>query len=250
MVDCRGWGSGSGYWRRGSGDAEKKESVNPKILLSLSPKSIIMDIINRYFDKLSAEQRQQLEQLDTLYRHWNEQINVISRKDIDNLYMHHVLHSMALAKVMQLKEGANVLDLGTGGGFPGIPLAILFPQTNFLLVDSIGKKIKVAAEIATTIGLENVETRVIRAEELKQKFDFVVTRAVASADKLVGWTRKLIAPKSQHAIPNGIWAYKGMTGIKEELKTLPSDCYTEIYPLSDYFKEDFFETKCLVYIQV
>ena len=142
------------------------------------------------------------------------------------------------------------MDLGTGGGFPGIPLAILFPETNFLLVDSIGKKIKVASEVAAALKLENVECRAVRAEELKLKFDFVVTRAVASADKLIGWTRKLIAKKHQHAIPNGIWAYKGLPGIKEELKALPKNIDSEVYPLSDYYKEEFFETKCLVYMQI
>ena len=208
-----------------------------------------MDLIKQYFDKLSSKQIDQLGQLDELYRHWNEQINVISRKDIDNLYTHHVLHSMVLGKVLTFKEGAHILDLGTGGGFPGIPLAILFPQTKFLLVDSIGKKIKVATEIAAALELENVETRVTRAEELKMKFDFVVTRAVASTEKLVTWTRKLIAKKHLHAIPNGVWAYKGLTGIKEELDLLSRNVESEVYPLSDYYKEAFFETKCLVYIQ-
>lgn len=208
-----------------------------------------MDIINKYFGQLDATQVDQLQQLDELYRHWNAQINVISRKDIDNLYTHHVLHSMALAKVFNFKAGAKIMDLGTGGGFPGIPLAILFPETTFVLVDSIAKKVKVTAEVAKAIGLRNVRTEVSRAEAIKEKFDFVVTRAVAKAEKLVGWTRKCISPKHQHAMPNGIWAYKGMTHIKEELGELPKDSYSELYPMSDFYEEEFFETKCIVYIE-
>ncbi len=209
-----------------------------------------MELINRYFPQLNEEQKSQFARLDELYRYWNEQINVISRKDIDNLYIHHVLHSLALAKVLQLKDDAKVLDLGTGGGFPGIPLAIFYPQVQFLLVDSIGKKIKVAGEIALALGLDNTRVQVGRAEALNEKFDFIVTRAVATADKILAWSRKLIAGKPQHAMPNGIWAYKGTTGIEAEMKTLPKGCYWEIYPLSKYFEEDFFETKCLVYIQL
>jgi 16S rRNA (guanine527-N7)-methyltransferase len=207
-----------------------------------------MNSINKYFDQLSSLQIEQLQKLDELYRHWNAQINVISRKDIDNLYIHHVLHSMTLAKVMQFKAGAKIMDLGTGGGFPGVPLAILFPETEFLLVDSIGKKVKVAAEVAKAIGLKNLRTKHSRAEEVKEKFDFVVTRAVAKAEKLVNWTRRCISDKHQHGIPNGIWAYKGLTNLAEELKALPKDCYTEVYPMKDYYEEEFFETKCLVYI--
>lgn len=207
-----------------------------------------MEIINKYFKELNPTQIEQLQKLDELYRHWNAQINVISRKDIDNLYTHHVLHSMTLAKVMQFKAGAKVMDLGTGGGFPGIPLAILFPETEFLLADSIRKKVKVTAEVAEAIGLKNVRTQHSRAEEIKEKFDFVVTRAVAKAEKLLNWTRKSISPNQQHGIPNGIWAYKGLTHIEEEIKALPKDCYTEIYPMSDFYTEEFFETKCLLYI--
>ncbi len=207
-----------------------------------------MEMIKKYFTQLTDTQLAQLEQLDELYRHWNAQINVISRKDIDNLYMHHVLHSMTLAKVMQFKAGAKVMDLGTGGGFPGVPLAILFPETNFLLVDSIGKKVKVAAEVAKAIGLQNLRSQHSRAEEIKEKFDFVVTRAVAKAEKLVNWTRRTISNKHQHGMPNGIWAYKGLTHLEEELKALPKGCYTEVYPMKDYYEEEFFESKCLLYI--
>jgi 16S rRNA (guanine527-N7)-methyltransferase len=209
-----------------------------------------MNIISKYFSSLTETQQKHFAQLDELYRHWNEQINVISRKDIDNLYTNHILHSLALAKVLTLKPGAKVLDLGTGGGFPGIPLAIMFPETNFMLVDSIAKKIKVTGEVALALELDNVRVRAERAENIKEKFDFVVTRAVATADKLIGWSKHLISGKSQHALPNGIWAYKGLTNLDEELALLPKSVYTEVFPLKDFFEEEFFETKALVYIQM
>lgn len=208
-----------------------------------------MEIILSYFPNLSEEQKRQFQSLQELYAEWNQQINVISRKDIENLYLHHVLHSLAIARYIQFKPGTDVLDLGTGGGFPGLPLAILFPETQFLLVDSIGKKLKVVNEVAAAIGLTNIETRHIRVEEIKdKKFDFVVTRAVATLDKLFYWSKKLIKTKHINALPNGIIALKG-GNIREEIKLLPRGEYAEITPLSKYFKESFFEEKALVYIQ-
>lgn len=208
-----------------------------------------MEIILSYFPNLSEEQKRQFQSLQELYAEWNQQINVISRKDIENLYLHHVLHSLAIARYIQFKPGTDVLDLGAGGGFPGLPLAILFPETRFLLVDSIGKKLKVVNEVAAAIGLTNIETRHMRVEEIKdKKFDFVVTRAVATLDKLFYWSKKLIKTKHINAFPNGIIALKG-GNIREEIKLLPRGEYAEITPLSKYFKESFFEEKALVYIQ-
>lgn len=208
-----------------------------------------MDRIKHYFPNLTDLQINQLSQLGDLYADWNSKINVISRKDIDNIYERHVLHSMAIAKVMNFKAGSHIMDLGTGGGFPGIPLAILFPDVNFLLVDSIGKKVKVAQEVADALQLTNVRSQQIRAEELKEKFDFVVTRAVAVLPKLMQWTKRCISNKHQHGTPNGIWALKGIDRAAEESKELGKSAYTEIYPLSDFFEEEFFETKCIVYAQ-
>jgi 16S rRNA (guanine527-N7)-methyltransferase len=208
-----------------------------------------MDTILKYFPDLSPLQIDQLSQLGALYTDWNSKINVVSRKDIENIYPHHILHSMGLAKVFQFKEGSKVMDLGTGGGLPGIPLAILFPEVDFLLVDSIGKKVRVTQEIADAVGLQNVRTQQARAEELKEKFDFVVTRAVAVLPQLMTWTRRVISDKDQHGTPNGIWALKGIDRATEEAKALGKEAYTEIYPLSEFFEEEFFETKCVVYAQ-
>ena len=208
-----------------------------------------MESILKYFPDLSDLQINQLTQLGPLYKDWNSKINVVSRKDIDNIYPHHILHSMGLAKIFQFNPGAEILDLGTGGGLPGIPMAILFPETNFLLVDSIGKKIKVTQEIADAVGLKNVKCKQIRAEELNQKFDFVITRAVAVLPKLVNWSRKIIRVHHKHPIPNGIWALKGIDRAAEEVENLGKRAYAEIYPMSEFFEEDFFETKCVVYVQ-
>ena len=208
-----------------------------------------MDLLLHYFPELSPTQIAQLEQLGPLYKDWNSKINVISRKDIDNLYTHHILHAMGLAKVMQFKPNSKLLDLGTGGGLPGIPLAILFPEVDFFLVDSIGKKIKVTQGIADAIGLKNVRSQQIRAEQVKEKFDFVITRAVAKLPQLMTWIRHLISDNHQHGQPNGLLALKGIDRAAEETKALGKRAYAEIYPLQDYFKEDFFETKCVVYVQ-
>ncbi len=208
-----------------------------------------MQTILKYFPDLNEQQIEQLEKLGPLYSDWNQKINVISRKDIEHLYTRHVLHSLAIAKFTTFKPGAEILDLGTGGGFPGIPLAIFFPETKFTLIDGTGKKIKVVKDVAEQLGLQNVETMQMRAEEFKKrKFDFVVSRAVAAVDQLFMWSQKFFKQDHQHIYPNGLICLKG-GNIKKELKSLPKGEFAEYYPLSDYFKEDFFEGKYVVYVQ-
>ncbi len=206
-----------------------------------------MDIILKYFPNLSEVQQQQFAALYDLYTDWNSKINVISRKDITNLYEHHVLHSLGIAKVMQFRPETTVMDLGTGGGFPGIPLAILFPETHFHLVDSIGKKVKVATEIANAIGLKNVTTRHCRAEEEKQLFDFVVSRAVMPLTDLLKIIRKNIKKEQHNALPNGLVCLKGG---ELEREVMPVKHQTLMYDLKDYFEEEFFETKKVVYVTI
>lgn len=195
-----------------------------------------MDIILKYFPNLSEVQQQQFAALYDLYTDWNSKINVISRKDITNLYEHHVLHSLGIAKVMQFRPETAVMDLGTGSGFPGIPLAILFPETHFHLVDSIGKKVKVATEIANAIGLKNVTTRHCRAEEEKQLFDFVVSRAVMPLTDLLKIIRKNIKKEQHNALPNGLICLKGG---ELEREVMPVKHQTLMYDLKDYFEEEF-----------
>ena len=206
-----------------------------------------MDIILKYFPNLSEVQQQQFAALYDLYTDWNSKINVISRKDITNLYEHHVLHSLGIAKVMQFRPETTVMDLGTGGGFPGIPLAILFPETHFHLVDSIGKKVKVATEIANAIGLKNVTTRHCRAEEEKQLFDFVVSRAVMPLADLLKIIRKNNKKEQHNALPNGLICLKGG---ELEREVMPVKHQTLMYDLKDYFEEEFFETKKVVYVTI
>ena len=206
-----------------------------------------MDIILKYFPNLSEVQQQQFAALYDLYTDWNSKINVISRKDITNLYEHHVLHSLGIATVMQFSPETTVMDLGTGGGFPGIPLAILFPETHFHLVDSIGKKVKVATEIANAIGLKNVTTRHCRAEEEKQLFDFVVSRAVMPLADLLKIIRKNIKKEQHNALPNGLICLKGGELGRE---VMPVKHQTLMYDLKDYFEEEFFETKKVVYVTI
>lgn len=206
-----------------------------------------MELIHKYFEGLTDEQEQQFAQLGALYEEWNSKINVISRKDIENLYERHVLHSLMIACVVEFLPGAKVLDLGTGGGFPGIPLAIFFPEVKFTLIDGTQKKITVVNEVKSALGLKNVTAKPIRSEELKGKFDFVVCRAVASIDKLMLWSRRLISQNQKHAIPNGLLTLKG-GNLKEELALLTQD-YHEIFPLSDFVEEPYFEEKFVVYVQ-
>lgn len=203
-----------------------------------------MDIIKKYFPDLTENQVRQFSKLGELYKEWNAQINVISRKDIDELYLRHVLHSLGIAKVQPFLPKANILDIGTGGGFPGIPLAILFPETNFYLVDSIGKKIKVVNEVVTALGLKNVRAEHMRAENVKGEFDFIVSRAVTKMDDFVKWTRKKIAKKKLHELKNGILYLKG-GDLSVELENFPN---ATLYDLTTYFEEDFFETKKVVHI--
>ena len=206
-----------------------------------------MDIILKYFPDLTDTQKEQFAALYDLYTDWNSKINVISRKDITNLYEHHVLHSLGIAKVIQFKAGTSVMDLGTGGGFPGITLAILFPDTKFHLVDSIGKKVRVATEIANAIGLKNVTTRHCRAEEEKQLFDFVVSRAVMPLTDLLKIIRKNISSEQHNALPNGLICLKGGELDRE---VMPVKHQTIVTDLKDFFSEEFFETKKVVYVTV
>lgn len=203
-----------------------------------------MKILTTYFNDLSDVQLRQFDQLAALYKEWNAQINVISRKDIDELYLRHVLHSLGIVKVQSFKPGAHILDVGTGGGFPGIPLAILFPECKFHLVDSIAKKLKVIDEVVDALGLTNVKTTHRRVEDIKGTYDFIVSRAVAAMPTFAQWVKGKIAKKQNHELKNGILYLKG-GDLTEELADFPK---ATIYNLSDYFTEDFFETKKLVHL--
>lgn len=203
-----------------------------------------MELIHKYFSNLSDVQLAQFSKLQDLYEDWNLKINVVSRKDIDELYLRHVLHSLGIAKVIEFNSGANIMDVGTGGGFPGIPLAILFPEVQFHLVDSIGKKIKVVNEVVDGLGLQNVKTTHGRVEEVKEDYDFIVSRAVAQMETFVRWTKNKVAKKQNHELKNGILYLKG-GDLAEELKNFPK---ATIYSLPDFFEEDFFETKKVVHL--
>lgn len=204
------------------------------------------ELIFKHFPDLSEKQKEQFSQLGELYYYWNQQINVISRKDIDNFYLHHVLHSLSIAKIVQFKDFTEVMDAGTGGGFPGIPLAIMFPDVNFVLVDSIGKKIKVVREVVTDLHLENVEVENLRIEQLDRTFDFIVSRAVTALPDFIKWTGYKFHQKSFNSIPNGILYLKG-GDIKDEISQL-KHFKTNIFKLDDIFEGEFFETKKLVHI--
>ncbi len=206
-----------------------------------------MDIITKYFPNLTCRQKEQFAALYDLYYDWNSKINVISRKDIENLYEHHVLHSLAIAKYISLKPGTTVMDMGCGGGFPGIPLAIMFPEVQFHLVDSIGKKVRVASEIAAAIGLENVRTSHSRAQDIKDKYSFVVSRAVMQLPDLVKICRKNISKDQDNVLPNGIICLKGGDMSAE---THPFRNCCEIIEVSNYFNEEYFKDKKVVYVQI
>jgi len=204
------------------------------------------EIIFRYFPDLTERQKEQFKSLDELYHYWNARINVISRKDIDNLYPHHILHSLGIAKVISFLPGEKVLDVGTGGGFPGIPLAILFPDTHFHLVDTIGKKIKVVNEVSQAIGLKNLAATHARAEQINGKFNFIISRAVTQLKEFHPWIKDKFSKESRNAIQNGILFLKG-GDLAQEIKE--SGLKAELIPLSDHFKEEYFETKFVVYIK-
>ena len=204
-----------------------------------------MQIISKYFSSLTETQTKQLSMLQDLYNDWNAKINVISRKDIQQLYEHHVLHSLAIAKFISFKSGTNILDFGTGGGFPGIPLAILFPECRFTLIDGTGKKVRVAQEVATTIGFKNIETKHIRGEEEKGKYDFVVSRAVMPLPELIKIVRKNISKQQKNVLPNGIICLKGGS-LEDELK--PFSNIVQVTEISNWFTEEWFQTKQVVYL--
>lgn len=224
----------------------KQEIENSSSSLSLEEGQTV-ELLFNYFPDLTDEQRSQFTALYDLYLDWNSKINVISRKDIVNLYQHHVLHSLGIAKVINFRPGTSIMDLGTGGGFPGIPLAILFPEVKFHLVDSIGKKVRVATEVANAIGLNNVTFRHARAEEEKQLFDFVVSRAVMPLTDLIKIIRKNISPKQQNSLPNGLICLKGG---ELEHEAMPFKNKTTMHNLSEDFKEEFFKTKKVVYVNI
>lgn len=204
-----------------------------------------MEQILRYFPQLTEQQQQQFAALDALYRDWNAKINVISRKDIDHLYPHHVLHSLGIAKVISFRPGTHVMDIGTGGGFPGIPLAILFPEVQFHLLDSIGKKIKVAQAVADALQLSNVRTSHKNVIEEKEKYDFVVSRAVMQMGDLVRLVRKNVHHEQRNSLPNGLICLKG-GDIQQEMRPFKHCC--DVWPLHTYFEEEFFETKKVAYV--
>ena len=204
-----------------------------------------MEIITKYFKELSEQQQRQFAMLDELYRDWNAKINVISRKDIDNLYEHHVLHSLAIAKALHFKPGTHILDFGTGGGFPGIPLAILFPECQFKLIDGTGKKIRVAQEVSTAIGLTNCQPEHLRGEDEKGKYDFVVSRAVMPLPDLVKIVRKNISKTQRNAVGNGLFCLNGGE-LQQELQ--PFRKIVEVTPISTWFSEEWFQTKNVIYL--
>ncbi len=206
------------------------------------------EILYKYFPKLNEDQRQKFEQLLPLYQYWNEQINVVSRKDIEQLYLHHVLHSLTVIPFYPLVANAEILDLGTGGGFPGIPLAIYYPDTRFTLIDGTAKKIKVVNEIIRELRMENTNAFQQRAEEVKSKFDLVLTRGVSSISQLLLWSRPLLSKKHIHGFPNGMIAYKG-GDLRKEMKELRRGEYYEKRDIYEFFAEDHFKEKYIIYIQ-
>ena len=205
-----------------------------------------IELILKYFPDLTEEQKSLFTQMNDLYQDWNQKINVVSRKDVELLYERHILHSLSIAKVINFKPGAQIMDVGTGGGFPGIPLAILFPKTQFLLVDSIGKKIKVVQEVVDGLGISNVEAKQTRMEQVHEEFDFVINRAVAPLGTLLHWLRGRFNRNWNHEIKNGLISLKG-GDLTEEIREAKIKKH-KIYPISDFFEEEFFETKKIVYV--
>ncbi|MEG0796631.1 MAG: 16S rRNA (guanine(527)-N(7))-methyltransferase RsmG [Odoribacter sp.] len=204
-----------------------------------------VEVVFSYFPELTEKQKEQFSRLGTLYGEWNEKINVISRKDMDSFWTHHVLHALAIAKIIHFLPGTKIMDVGTGGGFPGIPLAILFPEADFYLIDSIGKKIKVVEGIRDALGLKNVRTKQTRVEEMREKQDFIVSRAVTAFPAFVGWVKNLVRVDSHNPLPNGILYLKG-GDFEDELK--PFAGKTTVYELPTFFSEDFFETKKIIHL--
>ncbi len=206
-----------------------------------------VEIITKYFPDLNPAQIKLYEELGRIFPEWNDKINLISRKDVENLFERHILHSLGIAKVINFTMGTQIMDVGTGGGFPGIPLAIMFPDVAFTLVDSIGKKIKVVQEVAKALDLKNVRAYHARAEEIPGKFDFITGRAVTDINAFYGWVRNKIKTKQQNGLPNGILYLKGGETLKEELSAFRSRA--QIFPLPHFFEEEFFETKAVIYIE-
>ena len=203
-----------------------------------------MELVLKYFHDLTEIQQEQFKRLYDLYLEWNSKINVVSRKDIDELYLRHVVHSLGIAKVLQFKDGTKIMDVGTGGGFPGIPLAIMFPECSFHLVDSINKKLKVVNGVAEDLGLSNVKTSHTRVEAVDDTYDFIVSRAVTAMPMFVSWVKRKVSKKSNHELKNGILYLKG-GDLAEELQDFPK---ATLYNLSDYYEEDFFDTKKVVHL--
>ena len=210
---------------------------------------VIMEtLLKKYFPQIDSLQTERLLSLVDIYKTWNEKVNLVSRKDVHNIGLHHILHSLALVKFLNFKPGTKVLDLGTGGGFPGIPLSIMMPEVNFLLIDGTLKKIRVVQDVIAKLNLQNVSARQVRAEELKGQYDFIITRAVASLNQLLLWSSHLINPEDNNALPNGIVAYKG-GNITNELKELGSNYFYDVMEISENFDEPWFQEKYLIYIQ-
>jgi len=206
-----------------------------------------MDIIEKYFPKLSQRQKEQFAQLEELYKYWNERINVISRKDIDKLYLHHVLHSLSIAKLINFRPGTKIIDVGCGGGFPGIPLAIMFPETQFYMVDSIGKKVKVVEEVSQALGLTNIKAEHTRVEKIKGQYDFIISRAVTAIPKFVALVRNKVHHKDINSLPNGILYLKG-GDFEGEIHNFKKQI--SVFDIQDFFEEEYFETKKIIYMQL
>ena len=225
-----------------SGAKGKRQKAKEK-----SKKAKVMELVRKYFPELQVVQYKRFDKLQEMYEYWNSQINVISRKDIDNLEVNHVLHSLSIAKLIDFKKSTNICDVGTGGGFPGIPLAIMFPEVEFLLLDSIGKKIKVVEEVSKELNLKNVKAVNSRAEEINRKFDFIISRAVTNLPVFTSWIKNKIYPRSKNKLHNGILYLKG-GDFQDELKSIKYP--SKIFDIADYFEEDFFTTKKIVHISI